>query len=73
VNLLGDNIDTSKKNTNTSIDASQKVGLKINVKRTKYMLLSRQKNAWKHYDIKIVSRCFENMSQVKYLGTTATV
>jgi hypothetical protein len=31
VNLLGDNIDTIKKNTETSIDASKKVGLEINV------------------------------------------
>jgi hypothetical protein len=42
VNLLGDNIDTIKKNTETFIDASKEVGLEINVERTKYALLSRQ-------------------------------
>jgi hypothetical protein len=40
VNLLGDNIDTIKKNTETLIDTSKNVGLEINVERTKYMLLS---------------------------------
>jgi hypothetical protein len=30
VNLLGDNIDTMKKNTETSIDASKEVGLEVN-------------------------------------------
>jgi hypothetical protein len=40
VNLLGDNIDTVKKNTETLIDASKEVGLEINVEKTKYMLLS---------------------------------
>jgi hypothetical protein len=45
VNLLGDNIDTIRKNTETLIDASKEVGLKINVEKTKCMLLSRHQNA----------------------------
>jgi hypothetical protein len=39
VNLLGDNIDTINKNTETSIDAYKEVGLEINVEKSKYMLL----------------------------------
>jgi hypothetical protein len=35
VNLLGDNIDTIKKNTGTLIDASKELGLEINVDKTK--------------------------------------
>jgi hypothetical protein len=42
VNLLVDNIDTIKKNTETLIDAGTEVGLEINVEKTKYMLLSRR-------------------------------
>jgi hypothetical protein len=38
VKLLGDNIDTIKKNTETLFDASKEVGLEINVEKTKYML-----------------------------------
>jgi hypothetical protein len=45
VNLLGDNIDTIKKNTQTLINASKVVFLEINVEKTKYMLLSRHQNA----------------------------
>jgi hypothetical protein len=45
VNLLGDNIDTIKKNTETLTDDSKEVGLEINVENTKYMLLSQHRNA----------------------------
>jgi hypothetical protein len=41
VNLLGDNIDTINKNTETLIDASKEVGLEVNIEKTKYMLVSR--------------------------------
>jgi hypothetical protein len=34
VNLLGDNIDIIKKNTQTSIDASKEVGLEVNTEET---------------------------------------
>jgi hypothetical protein len=33
VNLMGDNIDTIRKNTETLIDARKEVGLKINVEK----------------------------------------
>jgi hypothetical protein len=38
VNLLRDDIDTVKKNTDTLIDASKEVDLEVNGERTKYML-----------------------------------
>jgi hypothetical protein len=70
VNLLGDNIDTIKKNTQTLIDASKEVDLEINVEKTKYMLLSRHQTVGQSWDIKIADRSFENVSQFKYLGMT---
>jgi hypothetical protein len=44
VNLLGDNNDTIKKNTETLIDASKDIGLEINVEKIKCKLLSRYQN-----------------------------
>jgi hypothetical protein len=64
VNLLGDNIDTLKKNTETLIDASKEVGLEINVEKTKYMLLSRHQKAGQNWNIKKANRSFENVSQL---------
>jgi hypothetical protein len=72
VNLLGDNIDIINKSTETLIDASEEVGLEVNVEKTKYMLVSRDKNADQNRDIKIGNRSFENVSQFKYLGSTVT-
>jgi hypothetical protein len=70
--LIGDNIDTIKKNTETLIDASKEVGLEISIEKTKYMLLSRHQNVGQNRDMKIANRSFENMSKFKYLGTTVT-
>jgi hypothetical protein len=72
VNLLGDNIDTIKKNTKSLNHASKKVGLEINVEKTKYMLLSRQGNVGQNRDIKMANRSFENVPQFKCLGMTVT-
>jgi hypothetical protein len=62
VNLLGDNIDTIKKNMETVIKASKAVGLEINVEITKYMLLSHHQNVGQNRDIKLANRSFENVS-----------
>jgi hypothetical protein len=72
VNLLGDNIDTTNKNTQTLTDASKEVGLEVNVEKTEYMLVSRDQNAGQNREIKIGNRSFKNVSQFKYLGTTVT-
>jgi hypothetical protein len=41
VNRLGHSINTTKKSREALIDASKEVGLELNVKKPKYMLLSR--------------------------------
>jgi ribosomal protein S2 len=70
--LLGDSIDTIKKNMEILIEASKKVGLEVNTEKTKYMLLSRHQYSGQSYDMKIANRCFENVAQFRYLGTTIT-
>jgi hypothetical protein len=58
MNLLGENIDTIKKNTETLIAAGKEVGLEINIEKTKHMLLSRRQNVGQNQDIKIGDRQF---------------
>jgi hypothetical protein len=72
VKLLGDNIDTIKKNTETLIDASKEVGMEMNVEKTKYMLLSPHENIGQNWSVEIANRLFENVSHFEYLGTTVT-
>jgi hypothetical protein len=36
------------------------------------MLLSHHQNAGQNHDLKIDNRCFENVAQFRYLGTTTT-
>jgi hypothetical protein len=72
INLLGNNKNTIKENTETLSDASGDVGLEINAEKTKYMIMSRHQSSGENQNIRIANESFENVATFKYLGTTLT-
>jgi hypothetical protein len=72
VNLLGDNINTIKKNIETLIDASKDVGLEINAGKLRICCCLFTKMEDNIIYIKIAKRYFENVEQFRDLGTTVT-
>jgi hypothetical protein len=65
VNLLGDNSDTIRKNTETLNDTIKVVRLEVKREQTKYMLLSHHQNAGEIHDIKTGNKYFENVVQYR--------
>jgi hypothetical protein len=70
VNVIGENIDTVKKNREGLLDASKDVGLEVNPEKTKYMLTSHNQKIGQKHSIKTANRSFEDVAKFKYLGTT---
>jgi len=53
VNIFGGSIHTVKENAKALIVASKETGLEVNVDKTKYMVMSRDKNAGQSHSMKI--------------------
>jgi hypothetical protein len=71
INLLGNNINTTKERTETLLGVIRNVGLEINAEKTKYMIISCHHKSGQNHNIRrIANESFENMATFKYLGMT---
>ena len=52
--------------------AREEIGLELNADKTKYMVMSRDRNAGRSNDINIYDSSFERVEQFRYLGITLT-
>ncbi|KAJ4452266.1 hypothetical protein ANN_03784 [Periplaneta americana] len=72
VNMLGENTQTVRENTEILLEASKAIGLEVNPEKTKYMIMSRDGNIVRNGNINIGDLSFEEVEKFKYLGATVT-
>jgi len=72
VNILGASLHTVKENVEALVVATKEIGLQVNADKTKYMVMSRDRNAGRCQRVKIDNISIERVEELKYLGTTLT-
>ena len=69
---IGSKLHTLKENTEALIVSSKKIGLEVNVDKTKYMVMSRDQNAGQSHSMKTDNSFYERVEEFKYWGKTLT-
>jgi hypothetical protein len=71
-NILSRSIHSIKENAENLVITSKEIGLEVNAEKTKYVVMSQNQNAGQNHNIKIYSKSFERVEELKYFGATLT-
>ena len=66
-NILARSIPTIKKNTEDLVVASKEIGLEVNADKTKYMVMSQDKDAGQSHNINTDNSSFGRVEEFKCL------
>ena len=66
---MGESIHIIKKNAEALVITANDNGLDINADKPTYVVMSREQNAGRSYNIKIDYSSFERVEELKYMGT----
>ena len=69
---MGGSVHTVKENAEALVVAAKEIGLEVNDDKTKFMVMSRDRNAGRGHSVKIDNTSIERVEEFKYLGTTIT-
>ena len=69
---MGGSLHTVKENAEASVVATKEIGLEVNADKTKYMVMSRDRNTGRGHSVKIHNSYIERVEEFKYLVMTLT-
>jgi hypothetical protein len=72
IRVLSRNVHTIKENAETLLVASKETGLEVNVDKTKYMVMSRERNEERDDSVKVDNSSIEKVEEFKLLETILT-
>jgi hypothetical protein len=70
--LMPGSVHTVKENAEALVVATEETGLEVNADKTKYMVVSQDRNAGRGHSVKIDNSSIERVEEFKYLGMALT-
>jgi hypothetical protein len=70
INILGESVQCIKENVEALVVANKEIGIEVSADKTKYMAMSRDRNAGRSHSIKTDNSSVVGVEKFKYLETT---